>query len=57
MNTYRVGEGQSPSGKILDKETKWFSDFNSAKAYAMETGKKLYVSHNHSKYREIVWKD
>ena len=57
MNTYRVGEGQSPSGKILDKETKWFSDFNSAKAYAIETGKKLYVSHNHSKYREIVWKD
>lgn len=53
MKTYRVGKGRSISGKILDRDTKWFTDYDSAKEYAMKTGKKIYVSINHQKYVEI----
>ena len=52
MRTYRVGEGQSPSGKILG-DTKWFTDYDSAKEWSLKTGKKLYMSTNKKKYIEI----
>lgn len=52
MRTYRVGEGQSPSGKILG-DTKWFNDYDSAKEWSLKTGQKIYVSINHQKYKEI----
>ena len=53
MKTYRVGAGHGPSGKILDKDTKWFNDYESAKEWSLKTGKKIYVSINHQKYVEI----
>lgn len=53
MKTYRVGEGFGPSGKILDKDTKWFNDYKSAKEHSLKTRKKIYVSTNHKKYKEI----
>lgn len=53
MKTYRVGEGFGPSGKIIDKGSKWFNDYDSAKEYANQVNKKLYVSVNHKKYVEI----
>ena len=52
MKTYRVGEGQSPSGKILGN-TKWFNDYDSAKEWSQKTGEKIYVSINNQKYVEI----
>lgn len=56
MKTYRVGEGFGPSGKIIDKDSKWFNDFRSAKEYADKVHKKIYVSVNHKKYVEICLK-
>lgn len=53
MKTYRVGAGFGQSGKIIDKYTKWFNDYKTAKEYALKTGKKIYVSVNHKKYKEI----
>lgn len=55
MVTIRVGEGQSPSGKILDRDTKWFqAEFvYDAIKYHLETGKKMYISKNNKKYIEF----
>lgn len=53
MKTYRVGEGFTSSGKIVDKDSKWFNDYDSAKEWSLKTGKKIYVSINHQKYVEI----
>ncbi len=49
----RIGEGQSPSGKILDRDTRWFKEINEAISYHLLTGKKIYVSKNNKKYVEI----
>ena len=40
MITIRVGRGQSPSGKIIDSDTKWFTEVNDAISYHLMTGKK-----------------
>lgn len=55
MVVIRVGEGRSPSGKILDKETKWFQleSVYEAIKYHLDTGKKMYISKNNSKYTEF----
>lgn len=37
--TIRVGLGRSSSGKILDKDTKWFTDKNEAINYLATTNK------------------
>lgn len=50
---YRVGEGQSPSGKILDRGTCWYTNLEEAYKYASRTGKKIYVSYNKSRYRTL----
>lgn len=50
----RVGDGQSPSGKILDRGTHWYnlSSYQEAIDYAMNTHRKIYVSFSNRKYRE-----
>lgn len=42
--TIRVGLGRSSSGKILDKDTKWFTDKNEAINYLATTNKPIFVS-------------
>lgn len=49
MTVYRVGEGQSPSGIILDRYTKWFTKFEDAFEYAKKTRKNIYVSKKQQK--------
>lgn len=50
MIIYRVGEGQTASGKIIDKETRWFNDYYDAVEYSNKTNKKIYRSINKQKY-------
>lgn len=51
--TIRVGLGRSSSGKILDKDTKWFTDKNKAINYFVSTNKPIFVSVGGNKYQEI----
>ena len=51
--TIRVGLGRSSSGKILDKDTKWFTDKNEAISYLATTNKPIFVSVGGKKYQEI----
>ena len=53
MKVYRVGDGRSPSGKILDRETEWYRDHDTAVSRAKELKKRLYVSENGRKYKKI----
>jgi len=53
MVTIRVGEGRSPSGKILDRDTRWFKEINAAMEYHLLTCKKIYISKNNKKYFEV----
>ena len=51
----RVGLGQTPSGKILDRGTKWYNgevkdDIEDALDYAVTTRRELFVSYNNKKY-------
>ena len=49
----RLGLGRSRSGKILDKDTKWFTDKNKAINYFVSTNKPIFVSVGGNKYQEI----
>lgn len=55
MTVIRVGEGQTKSGKILDRDTRWFElkDAEEAIRYAQDMNKELYVSINKQGYRKI----
>lgn len=54
----RIGLGRSASGKILDKETKWFiSKDESLNYYKSHTDKPIFISINKTKYKEISYKD
>lgn len=54
----RIGLGRSLSGKILDKETKWFiSKDESLNYYKSYTDKHIFISINKTKYKEITYKD
>ena len=50
---YRVGAGHSASGKILDRDTQWFTKYDSALEYAKQTKKNIYMSVNNKKYVKI----
>lgn len=66
----RVGEGQTPSGKILDRGTKWFNyskrkskyivreewkDMrNEAIEYALSTNRNIYVSIGNRAYFKVT---
>ncbi len=51
--TIRVGLGRSLSGKILDKDTRWFIDKKEAIDYWTMTNKPIFVSVGGKKYQEI----
>lgn len=53
MKVYRVGEGRSPSGKVLDKDTKWVYTYEAALEIAKKTKQKIYVSVGKSKYKIV----
>ena len=55
MIVIRVGEGQTKSGNILDRDTRWFElkDAEEAIRYAQDMNKKLYLSINKQGYRKI----
>lgn len=56
----RVGEGQTPSGKILDRGTHWYSYNKKGKniidereyaiRYALETNRNIYISSGKKAY-------
>ena len=54
----RIGEGQSPSGKILDRFTHWYnlSSYKEAIQDAKNRHKNIYVSINNKKYQKITIK-
>lgn len=59
MVIIRIGEGRSPSGKILDKETQWLNISSlenklDAIKIVEETKKKIYLLNSHKKYEEIT---
>ena len=62
MTKIRVGEGQTETGKILDRETQWYTvnketgqdEREAALKYAMETWKNIYVSINNTKYVRVI---
>jgi len=51
----RVGEGQSPSGKIIDSGTHWYNlnSYKEALQDIKDRHRKIYISINNQKYREI----
>lgn len=51
----KVGEGQSPSGKILDRGTHWYNidEYKEAIKYANETKRNIYISRNNQKYQKF----
>lgn len=52
----RIGEGQSPSGKILDRGTHWYNltSYKEAIQDAQDRHRIIYVSINSKKYRKIT---
>ena len=52
----RIGEGQSPSGKILDRGTHWYnlSSYKEAIQDAENRNKNIYVSINNQKYQKFT---
>ena len=62
MITIKVGEGRSPSGKILGHNTQWYT-YNKIKSiderkeaieYAMSTNRDIYISENKKSYRKVT---
>ena len=54
--TIRIGEGRTKYGKILDRNTKWYTLEQKEHAIecAIETGKKIYINDKRSAYKEIT---
>ena len=52
----RIGEGQSPSGKILDRGTHWYNltSYKEAIKDAQDRHRNIYVSINNKKYQKIT---
>lgn len=55
MVIIKIGEGRSPSGKILDIDTHFYrlDEKEHAIADAIKTRKNIYVSKNNKKYYQI----
>lgn len=54
MTVYRVGLGQTPSGKILDRKTEWYTDYATAVRRAIELNKPLFERRNNRRYIELI---
>ena len=52
----RIGEGQSPSGKILDYGTHWYNlaSYKEAIQDAENRNRNIYISINNQKYRKFT---
>ncbi len=52
----RIGEGQSASGKILDRSTHWYnlSSYKEAIQDAENRNQNIYVSVNNQKYQKFT---
>ena len=48
-----VGLGLSKSGKILDRDPKWFTDKLNAIDFCSKVSKPIFISVNGKKYQEI----
>lgn len=55
MVIIRIGDGRTPSGKILDRDTHYYmlSEKEDAIKDAIESGKKIYISKHNKKYEEL----
>jgi hypothetical protein len=51
----RIGEGQSPSGEILDWETHWYNlaSYEEAIQDAENRHRNIYISINNQKYQRV----
>lgn len=49
----RLGLGRSRSGKILYKDTKWFTNKNEAINNFVSTNKPIFISVGGKKYKEV----
>ena len=52
----RIGEGQSPSGKILDRVTHWYNlaSYKEAIQDAENRNRNIYISINNQKYQKFT---
>ena len=61
MTIVRLGLGQTSSGKILDKETRWYNLENNGKDILNDVNislnKPIFISRNKTKYEEITYND
>lgn len=55
MITIRIGDGRTKYGKILDRDTTWYTYNQKEHAIeaAISTGKKIYISEKGRAYVEI----
>lgn len=56
MVTIRIGAGRTKYGKILDRDTEWYTLEQKEHAInaAIRTGKKIYISDKRQPYQEIT---
>lgn len=56
MVTIRIGAGRTKYGKILDRNTEWYTFEQKEHAInaAIRTGKKIYISDERHPYQEIT---
>ena len=54
MIIIRIGKGQTEAGKILNYNTKWFTNKKEAIEYHLKTKKPIFISYNKRRYREIT---
>lgn len=56
MVTIRIGAGRTRYGKILDRNTEWYTFEQKEHAInaAIRTGKKIYISDERQPYQEIT---
>jgi len=52
----RIGDGQSPSGKIIDRGTHWYnlSSYKEALQDAKDRHRIIYISINNRKYQQLT---
>lgn len=53
----KIGGGRDLSGKIIDYNTEWFNTANDALIFATTTNKKIFISHNKRRYKEITFEE
>lgn len=65
MIVIKIGRGQTPSGKILDRDTTWYAinirkginEKADAIRQHLKTGQPIYISRNNKAYKRITLDD